>query len=181
MRKLQLLSLFGAATILASSGMSLTLMDVHEPNVKLKIDHDVHPEYYENTFDISPLPGYVHTATVEFWFADDGVPSGASEGDANNRDEYVLIDIGALYSNMIFLNSSPLHYDVGLDASLLVDLNDDGKLWYKISAYDNPDGSDDFVYQKGKLTAYIPDSGATLILLGLGLIGLAAARKRLRK
>lgn len=182
--------------ILASSSFAITWVDHQNPYAYIN-------EYnggYQGTFDITPdyKPGvhYIASAHVRFGFADD-----AFFGDwkyIGDVKEYVDIELDTtlLFNNEEVDGNIFFGYDwvgAGLSGSLLGSLRDNGKLDYSVTVNNLSRKKEDTWLKVAKLVAKggiregggnptkVPDSGTSLALLGLGLIGLFFARNKLRK
>ena len=91
------------------------------------------------------------------------------------EDESFVVELGGEY----FTSGGPnIPFSVGvtvggsLIASLLVDLQTDGILWYTITATGG-----DFRFKVASLQATVPDGGTTVGILGLGMLGVAGFRR----
>ena len=150
---------------------------------------------FEGDFDITKdgfKPGvhWIEDIFVRFWFADDHW--------GNETYEYVDIYVGGvkLWDNYEFdgnHSSPPSSYDdvkkkVTDYKVIYDDLADDGIVSYKVeiqSEKPSHKGAEDGWLKIVKLKAkghmkQVPDSGSTLAIMGLGLIGLFLARRKLR-
>jgi len=154
--------------------------------------------YYAGTFDLTP-DGFnpatmtISSATAYFAFADDK-PDGTSTPDP---DEYVDIFINSL----LLINdqevdgshpsSSYAWYSQSLNATMILALQDDGKVSYKVQLLDTY-GTNDTYLKVAKLVAQgslnyvpppvsVPDAGATSALMGLGFAALFAFRRRFQQ
>jgi hypothetical protein len=145
---------------------------------------------YSKEFNIlddgyNPETMYVKSATAYFWFADD----------ADSALEWVKVHLG----NLLLLgpievngnHSNPIgSYDMrsgSLSDTMVGDLQD-GKIDYLVKVV-KKDGKTGDTYLKGarlvvevceipEETPPVPEGGATLVLLGLGLAGLAGVARR---
>ncbi len=144
---------------------------------------------YTGTFNIlndGYNPG-LHTltsATAKFAFADDDVFGDLIE------QEWVEIELDGdlLINSAVEVDGTHASFDWhsnGLTGSMLFTLSTLGTIDYTITILDTQWWTNNSTYLKvAKLKAYgdykqVPDSGATVALMGLGLVGLVAARKRL--
>lgn len=183
MKKLTLISLlaFGA---LGSVAQAAIYTDVHDSAdivaaghasgfVQLDSSRPGH-ESYTGTFDIAAqgyVPGgqgsTIHSAYASFIFRDYLRQAG--------DDDEVTIDLG----NALFAAASDIEFALltvgnSLTLGLIADLSADGKLDFTITAVDGA-----FLFKGGSLTATVPDGAWTVSLLGMGLLGLAAVRRKL--
>jgi hypothetical protein len=180
-----MLAALASLAISATSAQAIPYLDLNLIGVRL----DAKTPSYSGEFnildggDIPGTPNYnpttheVTSATVWFGFADDSLPW---QDDSN---ETVKIDLGSVsgYLGPIEINLATIVS--GAVGSLLMDLQD-GKLTYKIN-----ETSGDFYVGYAKLVAdvspktpgsRVPDGGATAALLGFGLLGLSAVRRKMR-
>lgn len=183
-----LLSSFGAfaATYTDTDTISETLSSLGaDRNGK---GYDNLTKYYEDTFDITSIPGPdfnpatedVVSATIQFWITDDA--SSATDGSGGGRDgsetATITLDTVALYSGQeIGLNT--VFGPANISASLIAQLQD-GILTYRVTAT-----TGDFKLQKAELVATTrpvtntPDGGMSLGLLGLSMLGFFGVSRRL--
>lgn len=139
---------------------------------------------YTGLWDISDSPNFstslnFTSAVADFWFADDS---------GSDAAEYVRIDLGATnnwknveVNGTISYTTNLVYYDLvsgALSGSLLLDIAQDGKLSYKVTAT-----SGDTYLKETRLTVnastrQVPDHGSTLAMAGLALIGLVAFKRR---
>ncbi len=136
---------------------------------------------YSSTFNIlidgfDPATMKVTSATASFAFADD-----------NGDNTYEYVDI--LLDGNLFIDdqevdgshSNPPHsydwYSGALSGTLIGSLNNDGILDYTVTVT-----SGDTYLKRAKLVAQggyrVPDGGTTVMLLGVGLTGLAALSRK---
>lgn len=119
----------------------------------------------------------ITSAYATFAFADDS---------GSDASEYVTIKLGTPYAN--FISGQEVNgthpavnfawYGANVTGTLLADLSADGRLNWKVQVT-----SGDTYLKVAKLiaegtTRSVPDHGPTLTLFALGLLGLAAARRR---
>lgn len=149
---------------------------------------------YNGQFNIltdgyNPAAHYVSSAKVWFAFADDDLLGDVIE------QEWVEIDLNSDLFLAAEVDGSHVAFDWvsgGITGNLLLTLSSIGKLDYSVTIIDTQPGwrgidlINNSTYLKvAKLKAWgdysqVPDAGATVAFLGLGLVGLAAARKRFR-
>jgi hypothetical protein len=154
--------------------------------------------YFTGEFDLTPA-GFnpatmtISSATAYFAFADDK-PDGSSYPDP---DEYVDIFI----NNLLLINdqevdgahpsSSFAWYSQSLNANMIIALQDDGKVSYKVQLLDTY-GTNDTYLKIAKLVAQgslneppppvtVPDAGSTSALVGLAFAALLAFRRRFQQ
>ncbi|MES2466987.1 MAG: VPDSG-CTERM sorting domain-containing protein [Verrucomicrobiota bacterium] len=155
---------------------------------------------FTSTFNIIPagfIPGshLVDTINVKFAFSDD---------DSDTQNEYVDITVGGfkIWNDLEVDGthvSAPTSYEwfsQGLSGnmSILGDINADGILAYSVTIQNLSTSwrAEDTYLKIAELTAGgdfkprttgtpVPDGGATLGLFGVGLLGLGAIRRKLRK
>jgi len=123
----------------------------------------------------NPLSEQITGASVVFVLRDDSFFDG---------QEQVKIDLGSNFFQSGAVLDSPLIFSIlggSVSGSALLDLDADGVLNYTISSADG-----DFVAISAFLSATagpkstsVPDGGSTVALLGLGLLGLGWARRKL--
>jgi hypothetical protein len=193
---------FGFAGLAYASPMTWTTQTTNPP---LKLLTESSPTY-TGLFDLTTVgydPGTMEitSAVASFAFADDASGGDASSYHGGDSEEYVdvFIDNLLLIDNQEVdgtYNSPPSSYawdDSALNANMLLALEDDGKISYKVQLL-NTSGSNDTYLKIAKLEAHgnvqdappppptssVPDQGATSVLLLAGLAGLAALRKRFR-
>ena len=200
MKLLRLVSL--ATVVLVFTGTASAIKwvdrDPNSGNGPLAFLYEGGYETYARTFNITydgydPSMHWIDKIIVKFAFADGG----------NDYYEYVDISVGGvkLWDDQEFdgnHNNAPQSYDwygMELDPtthqSIYDDLMADGIVDYEVVIQDLHGNSGDSYYREDgylkitKLKAYghkkqVPDSGSTLAIMGLGLIGLFLARRKLR-
>ncbi len=167
--KRKLLALIASLAI-AGSASAVTYVDNNPANVWLNPLH----QSYTGTFDLTsdgfdPSTEQVNSAYVTFTFWD------AIFGESFE----VEFDGSTVFSNGSFFGF--LNLGDWLGASLLLDLNVDGKLSYTVQWL-----SGEFWLKNARLEGYaeqkpvasVPETGATLLLTGAAFVGLAALRRR---
>ena len=158
---------------------------------------------YQNTWNISDQAGFSSDleftgGEMEFWFSDDydrddkwklkWTSKGYQWYWNDGEKEYVQISVGSI-SNWFYGDVDGSHdYPYSLDnfdlisgaltGSLLADVAADGMLSYKVKAKKGDTYLKETRLTVHARTANVPDSGSTLALLGLGLVGLAAIKRR---
>lgn len=178
-----------SVVMLATSARAIPYTDINVIGVKLD---DLHPSV-SGEFNIADA-GYnsvthqVTYASAWFAFADDTLPWDGQDDplDLNGNYEVVKVDLGLApgYFGPVEVNLATL---LGGDVkgSVLMDLSADGRLEYTISQV-----TGDLYVGFAKLVAEasprtgtanaVPDGGTTVALLGLALLGLSAARRKMR-
>ncbi|MEZ5276867.1 MAG: hypothetical protein R3F07_10855 [Opitutaceae bacterium] len=166
-----------AAVLLSTSAFAVTFTDVQSIGTKLSTGQSV-----SGVFDIvnpgtdsfggySDLGGYapltpITDAAATFWLSDDG----------DGLGELARIDLGIIPLDWVgwLNNGSTTTIQVGADAlDFLVFLGTAGTLNWSVKST-----LGDFYVRGAMLQANtVPDGGITLILLGLGLSGLAFGRR----
>lgn len=194
--------ILSAATLVAALGITTTASaalywqdrDPSSGNGPLDLLREGSDWSYTSTFQMFGPIAYnsaLHDITkivVKFAFADDG----------NDTGEYVDIRVGPtkLWDNAEVdgnHSNAPSSYhwleaDVTGSDPIKTDLLADGVIDYKVTIQNLQDwcvGKEDTYLKIAHLEVWgdykqVPDAGATVALLGLGLVGLAAARRRLR-
>ena len=173
------------AVLAANAGLAsaLTITDLNEYGFE-SLGQIVQDETgYTDEFNIVTPGGYnpatqeVTSATATFSIWDADMPGGGSE--------QVRIDLGSS-SDWITQNnfSLALVLSSGLELSLLADLNVDGIISYRLRQAQSGSGTLSYYLEQAELVAQVaelpvPDGGTTLAMLGLGLIGLGALRRKL--
>lgn len=162
-----------AALAIGSSASAITMTDTINPDVWLNGGNTS----YTFNFDIGTVPTgmNVHGGKVKIWLNDKGVqndPNGDGGG-VNDKPESWEIDLGGIVGDTLGQGKKKIVIKLGNLTSVLASLNNNGKLDVTVTRT-----SGDFLVDKGRLKAKVPDTGATLSLLGLSLIGLVAVRKR---
>lgn len=179
----KILALCSAAVALSSTASALYWEDYDSIVVKLGEGQSYHGEFRI----VAPVDTYnpaIHTVTsarVGFAFADD----------ASDVGEYVdiWIDASKIWNDLEVNGTHPaINFAWSwkwLSGSLLTQLQD-GVLNYTVKIQNTPNGYGDTWLKAAHLKAWgelkqVPDSGSTLALFGLGLLGLVAARTRFAK
>jgi hypothetical protein len=147
------------------------LADIGQDRVLLNISGNPRSSY-TNTFDITD-DGYVpgsglSSAVATFWVRDQTRNEGADEMASVELDGNWFANSA---SNLPFSNIS---FGGSLALNLLMALEANGTLTYTITAV-----TGNFYFKRAELTA-VPDGGTTIALFGLGLLGLAAAKRKAR-
>jgi len=171
-----------AATAPAQAALSWTDIDSGSPLKWLYHSSNSSTSQYSSTFNLlndgyNPATMHITSAKAWFAFADD------------NDSAYEYVDI--TLDNLLLINDAEVDgshaaYDwrsAGLTGQMLFQLQD-GVISYTVKLL-NTHGVNDVWLKVAKLKAYgdykqVPDASATVALMGLGLLGLAAARKRFR-
>lgn len=175
--KLKTLLLAAITFGLASVANAAIYTDVHDGS-ELGPDGwaDINPgNPYSNTFDLL-AQGYsigqnIASGSASFWFRDQ------TRNEAAIEDFQVVID-GATFVS--YLGQLPFGTGLGLELSdalginLIAILQDTGLLTYSITS-----NSGNFRLKQASLTVETPDAAATISLLGLGLLGIAAIRRKM--
>lgn len=181
------LAVLASGVMFATSARAIPYVDFNPIGVKLD---DANPSYLGefNIVDVgyNPATQRVTSATAWFAFADDVLPwDGLADPlDLYGNNEVVKVDLGLV--NGYF---GPVEVDLAtvlggnVEGSVLLDLSSDGVLSYKINkvAGDFYIGFAKLVAEASPRTANaVPDGGTTAVLLGLALLGLSAARRKMR-
>ena len=157
--------------------------------------HNVHVnegQTVTGSFDITDAPVWYNTASEQilsaslaFYFKDDSY---------FDSQEYARVTVdGSWFGDTAVGNQLAnlpwSFFDIFGSVSGAVSMNQDGQLNYSVTALDNgvPGrrfGNGDFIFTKAVLEveigqrANVPDGGATIALLGLGLLGASALRRK---
>ncbi len=181
---IKLIGALGALFASAHSALALTWTDTSTFSPKYLSSG----QSYSGTFDITdgvggfnPAIHSITSAFASFAFADDST---------SDTGEYVNVLLGNPYAAfMSGLEVDGTHpavnfawYGANVSGVFLADLTADGKLNWKVKVT-----SGDTYLKVAKLTAEggnsdipgTPDSGSTIALFALGLVGIAGLRKRL--
>lgn len=175
------LALFAFGTT-SQAAMTWVDVDSGSPLKWLYHSSNANTSRYSSTFNIlndgyNPATMHVTSAIASFAFADD------------QDSAYEWVDI--YLDNLLLINDQEVDgshasyawYSKSLTGEMITNLQD-GVLSYTVKLL-NTSGTNDVWLKVAKLKAYgdykqVPDTGATVALMGLGLVGLAAARKRFR-
>jgi hypothetical protein len=167
MKKLTI-ALLSALALVSVNSYATTFTDVNNANVYLNLLHTS----YTGTWDIAdkgynPSSMKIDSATIEFllW-------------DGLGAEKYTITIAGGTYaSGGSFAGTIAVGGSLENYANILADLSADGILKYTVSR-----NSGEFWLNKATLTAEaskVPDGGATVGLLGLGMLGcFCASRKK---
>lgn len=191
MKILAQLALSGLLAVASTTVAKAIVWTDYQSGSPLAHLHEGNPTY-AGQFNIlndgyNPAAHSITSAKIWFAFADDDLTGDLFE------EEWVEIDI----NDQLFLNAEVDGSHIAFDwvsgdvtGSLLLSLSSTGTLNYSVTIIDSQPGwmgwdlINNSTYLKvAKLQAWgdnkqVPDAGATVAFLGLGLIGLAAARKR---
>jgi hypothetical protein len=119
-------------------------------------------------------------------------------GDTDNQRETVSIEMTGLFQILWFeitewqdLGTTPDHitgsylFSEDLTGAMVANLESDGNISYRLDVHPNSNNND-VTLEWGRLTVVtadttsrVPDGGATVALLGLGLLGLVGLKRRL--
>lgn len=140
----------------------------------------------------------ITNAVAKFFFADDG-DSNLEYVQIRLANSESLLSSAALFIGPVEVDGShaniPISYDLvsgEFKAGDLVNINDDGKIWFSVEAVKYQSGStwknSDTYLKRAELWAYghdipdititVPDAGSTSLLLGGAFAGLLTLRRR---
>ncbi len=139
-----------------------------------------------NPVNYNPATMVLTSATIKFAFADTYDPTSHSNG-ADSSSEFVSVSLDSLFFQSAEVCGTHAAFDWtsiagGLSGSIFSNLQSDGKLNYTVTIT-----SGDVWFKGAQLDAVgnlrtntpgVPDSGSTVALLGLALVGLAVFKRR---
>jgi hypothetical protein len=175
--KLLLVCSLGLAS--AVSSFAITWTQDTPLNVFLQANDNYNGSFDLTVYGYNPATSFISSATASFAFKDDS---------QNDDEEVVTISMnntGLWSGDVDGSGNSSASWDwvsLSLSGTVLASLQD-GKINYTVHL-NNTDGINDTYLREAKLVATgssrsVPDSGATLSMIGLGFIALVALRKRL--
>ncbi len=135
-----------------------------------------HNDSYQGTFNILDKgynPNVERVCDADFWFA-------FADDSQSDAAEVVKIQVGGLTQFNGDVNGTIWNYDFvwgSVGGSLLATLSNTGILNYTVRIL----SGDTYLKEAGltATTCSVPDGGATVVLLGVGMLGLAAVRRRM--
>lgn len=135
-----------------------------------------HNDSYQGTFNILNKgynPAVERVCDADFWFA-------FADDSRSDTSEVVKIKVGGLTQYQGDVDGTIWNYDFvwgSVGGSLLATLSNTGILNYTVKIL----SGDTYLKEAGLIatTCSVPDGGATIALLGMGILGLAAVRRRM--
>ena len=182
LKTIKFLAIATMAAMGVSSASAIQFVNTH--NVLL-----LEGQSASGTFDISPpydpASQTLLSATATFYFQDDSYVDSL---------EYAIVQVETAFFGLTQVGNQTILNPFNIYGSIsgavwgtgLWALSSTGELDYKVTAWDdgNPWTQRDFIFKKAVLDVEIgsnvsvPDGGMSLAMLGLGLLGMAAFRRR---